>query len=205
MTGESETMLLLRRLHSGDAGALDALIARHLPWIRELVERRMGAAMRARVERDDLVQQAFVEFLRAGPKFVVQDADHFRALMLRIVENTLRMQHRDAHRKKRDIAREQRLQSSSVLDLASQVTRPSAAASRDEHRAWVQLALELVPDDQREVITLRDWDGLPFGEIAERLGILEDAARMRYQRALRGLALMLLQIKTKGAAALRES
>lgn len=204
MSSEPDVEALLKQVHLGDPAALSALAEAHLPWIRAHVQRRMGAGMRALVEREDIVQQVFLDFLKSGPRFVLRDAAHFRALMLRIVENTLRQQHRDAHRKKRDAARVQPLPSGSVLDLGSPVTRPSAAASRDEHRAWVQLALELIPDEQRTMIQMREWEGLPFAEIAEHFGIREDAARMRYQRALRELAMMLLEIKTKGAAALQE-
>lgn len=202
MSDEPEVLRLLQRWHAGDQEALAALLAAHLPWLHEQVRNRMGPAMRAQIESDDLVQQAFVDFLRSGPKFLVRDPEHFRALMLRIVENALRQQHRNAHRMKRDVARMQTLPSGSVLDLHCSGTHPSAAASRDEHRAWVQLALELLPEDQRELIRLRDWEGLAFGAIAERLGVREDAARMRYRRALRELALMLLQLRSKGAAGL---
>jgi RNA polymerase sigma-70 factor (ECF subfamily) len=197
---EPATWDLLTRLRSGDQEALAELVQRDLPWIKAQVERRMGKAMLAVVESDDLVQQAFVGFLRSGPRFVLQDQQQFRALMLQIVENTIRREHRDAHRKKRDVARQEPLPSASVIDVGSGVTRPSAAASRDEHRAWVQLALELIDDEQRELIHLREWEGLSFAQMGERLGLAEDAARMRFQRALQVLARTLREIRARGLA-----
>ena len=195
---EPVTMSRLKRWHAGDASALDELVATHLPWVRAQVECRLGKALAALCEAEDLVQQAFIGFLRSGPRFLLADADEFRALMLRIVENTIRKQHRDAHRIKRDAAREEPLPSASVLDLRCGATRPSAAVARDEHRAWVQLALELIDDDARALIQLRQWEGLSFADVGARLGIAEDAARMRFQRALVALGRMLREVRARG-------
>ena len=68
---EPATQSLLRRVHAGDAEALDRLAREHLPWIAAQVERKMGKAMLAQVDSADLVQQAFLGFLRSGPKFVL--------------------------------------------------------------------------------------------------------------------------------------
>ena len=65
----SETRLLLGRWHGGDRSALDALLERDLPWIRQHVRRRLGANLRARMDSADVVQEAMVEFLRHAPPF----------------------------------------------------------------------------------------------------------------------------------------
>jgi len=48
----------------------------------------------------------------------------------------------------------------------------------------LRLAIGLLEVDDREVVVLRQWDGLPFEEVGTRLGISADAARMPFQRAL---------------------
>ncbi len=68
------------------------------------------------------------------------------------------------------------------------VTEPPARADRAEQQAWLNLALELLDADDRDVIRGRDWDELPFAALGERLGIGEEAARKRYTRALPRLA-----------------
>ena len=67
-------------------------------------------------------------------------------------------------------------------------TNPGAAAERNETRDWVRLALELLDPGDREVIVLRDYEGLSFVAIAERLGEAEDTVRMRHRRAMPKLA-----------------
>lgn len=65
---------------------------------------------------------------------------------------------------------------------------PSAEVAAAEEAAIVRLALELLDPADRDVILLREWDGLSHAEVARRLGTSEDAARMRYSRALARLA-----------------
>ena len=195
MTDASPTLLLLRRWHAGDAAALDDLLRRELPWFQREVQHRMGNELRARTDADDIVQQALLNVLRHGPRFEVADTEHYRALLLRIVENTVRKLVRDGRREKRAAAREEPLPSGSVLALEAGVTRPSAAADRNEKRAWVQLALELLDPDDREVILLRQWEGLPYAEIATRCAVSEDAARMRFERAVARLVRLVARLR----------
>ena len=183
MSEEPRTLTLLQRWHQGDRHALETLLRRDLPWLLAEVRRRMGSELQQRSDVDDIVQQAMIAMLQSGPRFLVSDRDHYRALMLRIVENTIKKQIRLGRQQKRDGAREEPLPSGSVLALDASVTRPSAAADRNERRAWVQLALELLPEQDREVVLLRQWEGLPFAVIGEQLGIAEAAARVRFEPA----------------------
>lgn len=185
----AETAQLLERWHAGDRAALDELLQRNVGWIEAFVRRRLGPEIRAKEETFDAVQDAVVDILTYGPRFVVSDGDRFRALLGRMVENNLRDKHAfyKAHRRNQD--REVPFVSESVLHLdgASRDT-PSQAAVQDERAEFVRLALELLAPEDREVIVLREYDGLSFPEIAERLELTDNAARMRYQRALPRLA-----------------
>jgi RNA polymerase sigma-70 factor (ECF subfamily) len=186
-----ETVDLLRRWHAGDQDAFAALIQRHLPWIHARVRDRLGPALREKAESMDLVQDALVEVLRDGPRFTLRDEDAFRALLARIVENSIRDRNDHFAAKKRAADRETALPGDSVLDLdppAASVTRPSEAAIRHEQAALVQLALKLLGPRDREIIVLRQQEELSFAAIGERLSIPEDTARFRFQRALPRLA-----------------
>lgn len=182
---------LLRRWHEGDRAALDRLLELHLPWLQDYVRQRLGPALKARGETADFVQEAFVDVLRYAPAFVVDDADQFRGLLARIVENNLRDAHDWFAAKRRALSRETVMPRDSVLQLdgaARGVTRPSQNAQRNEHQSWVRLALELLEPDDRKVILLRQWDELSFAEVGAQMGITESGARMKFQRALPKLA-----------------
>lgn len=198
MSPDSQTRALLERFHDGDAAALQELLVRDLPWVRAYVERRLGAALRRQGDIDDYVQEAMVQALQYGPRFVVDDHDRFRALLARITENVLRDQAARLRTEKRDPAREQPFPSESRLYLdppVRSVTRPSVAVQRAQERAWIALAIELLPAADRTLVRRREWEGRSFPEIAEELGIHEDAARMRFARLLPRLAQTLDQLR----------
>ena len=178
-------------LHGGDAGALQRLVADHLPWIEARVRQRLSASLRQEGDTQDFVQETLLEVLRDGPRFAIDSPAAFRALLARIVENTLIDRERYMHRAQRDRRLQQALPTDSVLLLdgpARSVTAPSTHAERAEQRAWLRLALELLEPDDRESIRLRDGEDVSFVEAGQRLGISEEAARKRYNRALPKLA-----------------
>lgn len=186
-TGSPETVELLLRWHSGDRAALDTLLERDLPWIHNVVRRRLGRHLRAKAETQDFVQDAIVEFLRYGPRVMVSDRKQFRALLARIVENVIRGQHDWFTARRRALSRERPLPADSVLRLDAGVERgpsPSQAADQRDWEALVRLALELLEGGDREVIVLREFEQTSFGSIGAKLGVSEDAARMRFYRAV---------------------
>jgi RNA polymerase sigma-70 factor (ECF subfamily) len=191
---ETQTLILLRRWHSGEEAALGELLRRDLPWIRSHVKKRLGPKLRERAETMDVVQEAMVRVLKDGPRFLVSDSHKFRSLVAAIIENVLRGQNRDQRQQRRDVAREEDMPSSGVLDLDA--TSPSQAAMRNEDIAWMELSMELLAPSDRDVILMRQWEGLPFAEVGERLGVSEEAASRRFHRALGRLAPLMKRLRT---------
>lgn len=197
----THTRELLRRWHGGEEEALGELVAQDAAWIAEHVRRRLGPQLRARVDTGDIVQHTLVEVLKTGPRFVVDDREHLRALLARMVENVLRYHARHAQQQKRDVRREVSTAppaaSESVLFLSPAADGPGPAtqAAAAETRDWLRLALELLAPDDRDVIVWREYDELPFAEIGARLGIPEAHARVRFQRALPKLGRKLQQLQ----------
>jgi len=184
---DDHTLDLLQAWHRGDQAALRQLLQRDLPWIRDQVSRRLGELLRRRGDTQDFLHEAILEVLRYTPRFLVSTQEQFRRLMAQIIENMLRDQRDYYARKRRDLARERALPDDSALQLDPRVrsaTRPSEVAARNEEAAWLRLALELLEPEDREVILLRQFDDLPWAEIGNRMGLSEDGARMRFQRAL---------------------
>ena len=198
----NETRDLLLRWHQGDSAALAALVEEHTPFIERLVRQRLGQQLRQRFDTQDIVQTTLLEVLKDGPRFVVSDRAHLRALLGRMVENVLRGKADHARAAKRDVRRDaQAPAGETILYLDAQPgsgPTPSQAASADETRAWVRLALEMLDPDDRNVVLWREYQDLPFAEIAARLQVGEDAARMRFNRALPKLAKKLEQLKRGG-------
>lgn len=194
-------MELLLAWHAGDAQALSALVEQELPWIAARIRRRLGQFLRTRHDTQDIVQETLLSTLRDGPRFVVADRGSFRALISRIVENVIRREHEHMTAGRRDARREAPLPSrDTVLHLGggrSPCADVSEEAATNELRAWVRLALELLSNDDREVVQLREYGGLSFAELGARLGgIQENAARMRFHRALARLGVLLDRLRS---------
>jgi RNA polymerase sigma-70 factor, ECF subfamily len=181
----------VQRLYEGDPIALQELLTAHLPWIEARVRMRLSPMVRRDGDTQDFVQETMLEVLRDGPRFTIDSPEQFRALLARIVENTLIDRHRYMLRDQRDHRRQRDLPTDSVLMQNGgmpSVTAPPDRAARSEQQAWLRLALELLDPEDRESIRLRDWDELSFVSAGARLGITEEAARKRYHRALPKLA-----------------
>ena len=101
-----------------------------------------------------------------------------------MVENNLRDKHGYYSAKRRDMQREESM-SGTVLRLGES---PSHIVARDEHVALTRLAVDLLPPMDREVLVLREYDELPYEQIAERVGMSISGTRKCYQRALVQLA-----------------
>ena len=98
----------------------------------------------------------------------------------------LRRQHLGAD--KRAVGREVALPDRSSLLLAQRLvgkaSTPSRQLERRELARQVRRVLLELPDLDRELLFLRTFEGLPYAEAADILGIEPAAARKRYGRAL---------------------
>jgi RNA polymerase sigma-70 factor (ECF subfamily) len=56
-----------------------------------------------------------------------------------------------------------------------------------ERAAAVRAAMERLPDDYRQVLTLRYEDDMPFEEVAKRMGRTSNAVRKLWARAVERL------------------
>lgn len=195
-----DTAALLQRSNAGDAEALAALLGRDLPWIRTQVRVHLSPVLRQAGDTDDFVDEAALNVLRHGPRFVLSRRQQFRALLAKIVLNVLRMQHRELHALKRRPELEQRLVSEIQLYLddppVRQVPTPDQAAQEHEEKEWLRLGLLLLEPPEIEVLDLHR-QGLSDREIGDRLGIAHNAARMRRSRAIDRLALVVGRLKER--------
>lgn len=181
----------LRRWNAGDDEGLKSLLENHLPWIEKYVRKRLGARLRQKAETQDIVQDAMVQFLKYGPRIELAGETHFRALIGRIVENVLCDANDRLNALRRRISQERPLPSDTVLQLrTTQVdsNQPPKEIHKKENEAWIRLGIELLSPEDREILILRAYGSMTFQAIGDEIGVPENTARMRYQRALPRLA-----------------
>lgn len=180
---------LLARARGGDRQAVDELFARHRRYLRDLVRLRLDPRLQARVDPSDVVQEAQLEASRRLGHYLERPLLPFRLWLRQIACDRLimlRRRHADAER--RTLEREVRLPEHSSLALARELwaagSTPSEQLTRQEVIRRVGAALGKLADADRELLMMRNFEGLSYADVGCVLGIDPAAARKRYGRAL---------------------
>lgn len=183
---------LLSAARRGDVAARDALWGRYRPWLRILAQTQLGRRLAGKFDASDVAQQALLEACRALPQFRGRSEVEFLAWLRQVLAHALAHEvRRYEGTGKRDVGREvsidRDLQDSS-LRLAAVLAAPGPSPSGHavDHEQQLRLAdiLARLPDEYREVIVLRNLDGLAHEEVAARMGRSVGAVRMLWVRAL---------------------
>jgi RNA polymerase sigma-70 factor (ECF subfamily) len=180
---------LLERIRAGDREAFDRLFARHRPYLRKVVALRLPAALRARVDPSDVVQEAQLEAFRRLPDYLRRRPMGLRLWLRKTACERLEMARRfHLGAARRAAGREAALPEESSLQLARRLLAPGPTPSQQaagrERARRVREAVAGLPEADREVLVLRNLEELSNAEVAELLGIDPAAASRRYGRAL---------------------
>ena len=136
----------------------------------------------------DLMADTFTTALERREQYRGMDDEQLSGWLWSIAQSILRDHERrgeTARRGARRLGRERR-------ELTDQeIERIEELASSENLRAAVGRSLDRLPEEQREAVRMRVIDGLPYSEIAARLGLTESGTRTRVTRAMRHLRGML--------------
>ncbi len=195
------TLVLLNRVRSGDADAVNSLLQRHRDVIKRMIDRRMDRGVRQRVDASDIVQDVMIEANRRLGDYLENPTMPFQLWLRHMARDRLV----DAHRRHRvaatrSVDREVPLVipsagDQSQVDMGGQVAdrglTPAAAATWHELERRFASAVELLEEGDRQIVLLRHFEHLSTAEVAEVLGLSKPAAGMRYLRAMRRLRVLL--------------
>jgi RNA polymerase sigma factor (sigma-70 family) len=177
----SETIAQVRAAKAGDRTALDDLLRRYLPWVRQTVALRLGQSRRDLATVDDLVQESLVDAFRSIDSFREQSEGSFRHWMAKIVLNNVRDHGRRNGSAKHRVVRE----AASTSGVVARDPSPSQCAQSAELEERLEQALLAMTGMHREILILRDRCGMSYEEIADQLGYRNaDTARALHHRAM---------------------
>ena len=188
----SHTSQLLDAARAGDAAARARILSRYQSWLRILARIQLDGDFRGKFDASDIAQQTLLEACRDLPQFRGGTESEFLAWLRQILAHVLSHEiRRFRGTQQRDIGREVSLeqslaQSSQRLGdmLAVSGSSPSQQAVRHEQEVMLAEVLARLPDDYREVLILRNLEGLSHEEVAARMGRGAGAVRMLWVRAL---------------------
>ena len=177
----NSTLDLLERARAGDASALEALMARHLPRLRRWASGRLPRWARDMSDTQDLVQETLLRTFKRIGRFEPRGEGALQAYLRQGILNGIRDELRKAARRPGvDVLDSQRPDSG-----ASPLEQAIGGQAIDRYDAALQ---RLRPND-REAIIARIEMGFTNDELASLLGKPSaNAARMALERALVRLA-----------------
>ena len=169
---------LVARVQRGDMAAFDLLVRKYQHRIAGLVSRYVAD----RDEVQDVVQEAFLRAWRAIGNF--RGDAQFYTWLHRIAVNTAKNHLVSQGRRPptSDIDAGEAAQYESGGRLRDYDT-PERELLRDEIERTVLRAVEELPGELREAITMREADGLSYEEIAQRMDCPIGTVRSRIFRA----------------------
>ena len=181
---DGDTMLVQRTL-AGDQRAFELLVIKY----QRRVERLIGRMVRDVDLVPDIAQETFIRAYRALGQF--RGEAQFYTWLYRIAVNTAKKQllqlKRDPVISMTTLQAHQDDETSSAeyepTLAGSDPETPEAVLASKEIAQAVNAALETLPKELGQAITLREIDGLSYGEIAEALDCPIGTGRSRIFRA----------------------
>jgi RNA polymerase sigma-70 factor (ECF subfamily) len=169
---------LVRRVQKGDKRAFDLLVVKYQHKILGLVSR----FVKDRSEVEDVTQEAFIKAYRALPRFRGDSA--FYTWLYRIAINTAKnylvAQGRRPPGTDIDASEAENIGKAAFLQDND---TPENNLFRDELQATVERAINALPEDLKTAVTLREYDGLSYEEIAQIMDCPVGTVRSRIFRA----------------------
>ncbi|MFT6287151.1 MAG: RNA polymerase sigma-70 factor (ECF subfamily) [Halieaceae bacterium] len=178
MTAVVTDQQLVVKVQKGDSRAFDMLVLKYQHKIMGLISRYVHDAD----EVQDVAQEAFIKAYRALPKFRGDSA--FYTWLYRIAINTAK--NHLVSRSRRPPGSDVDIEDAEYFDAGSAlrtIETPESALMGEELKAVVERAISDLPDDLRTAVTLREFDGLSYEDIAEIMDCPVGTVRSRIFRA----------------------
>jgi RNA polymerase sigma-70 factor (ECF subfamily) len=161
---------------AGSRDALREVVETIRPIVVRYVRARIGAAERSGLSADDVAQEVCLAAIQALPRYQDQGRP-FLAFVYGIASHKVADAHRAAARNKSE-------PTDLVPERYSLDAGPEQMAMQSDSAARMNKLLALLPDKQREILTLRIVVGLSAEETAEAVGSTPGAVRVAQHRAL---------------------
>ncbi len=175
---------LARWQEHGDVDALDVILRTEIRALRDLVATHGQTILTGSTGPSDIAQQAVLRLLQMESPPVFRDVSSMRAYLWLTAWRLL------LQRLRRPVRRLTRIDESVLdnLEDPAQAEDLALRLSQSERDLALQVAVNLLPDADREIIEWVYFEKTSVQEVAARIGMTESATSMRLTRARRKLA-----------------
>lgn len=181
MTEAQADQQLIERVQKGDKRAFDLLVLKYQGKVESIIARFLNkSALRDDVE--DVAQETFIKAYRALPRFRGDSA--FYTWLYRIAVNTAKNHLVASARKPQGVDAE--IEDAEQFDTAfglRNIETPEEQMHIEQLQACINHSIASLSNELKSAITLREFDGLSYEEIAEILDCPVGTVRSRIFRA----------------------
>ncbi len=179
---------LIEKFLNGKVDAFNTLVWRWQKIIFNFVWRDLGN----RDEAHDVTQQVFIRVYRNLHQ--LKDRERFSTWIYQIAANLCRDVIKQ--RRRRQILSLENMQETGNAELATNAAftllpeddqHPDRIVSRSQLRELLEKALQEIPEEQRVVVVMKEYQNLKFTEIAEILGAPVNTVKSRLYYGLNAL------------------
>ncbi len=187
MTREQE-LTVIRRVQHGDAEAFGMLVEAYQKNVFNVALQMTGN----REDAQDMAQEAFLKAYSSLNSF--RGDSKFSSWLYRIVANVcLDFKRRQGRRPSSSLTVEDEEGEVLELDIADESQSPEKLLERKLTREAVRRGLAELPEEQRQILLLREIQGLSYEEIGEAMGLEPGTVKSRIFRARKKLCAFLLK------------
>ena len=191
-SSSSTQHLQLAQAIAGDRDALGLILTRHRAYLKMLAATQIHQGLQGKADASDLVQETCLEAHKQIGTFRGATNAEFTGWLRGILAHLLAKHFRKyLGTKQRDVRLEQALtqeldQASGCFErgFAAKIDSPSEQLVENETMLELAGALEMLPEDYRMVILLRNIQGLPFKDVAQAMQRSVDSVEKLWVRGL---------------------
>jgi len=181
---------------SGCRPALERLFETFYPFLLAAAQHELGAALRSRIDPEDVVQDTVLKAWQRFADFHGQSEAEWRAWLRQTLRCTLANEYRrHVQTARRSVRREVSMDQVTVIpqreDAEHEAGSPDEPVLVQEEYEMLEHVLRQLPPRYREVLWLHTQQELSFAQVGERLHCSAEAARKLWQRAVGKLACLL--------------
>ena len=186
MTREQEAAIV-RKVLGGDANAFETLVLEYEKNVYNIALRMTGNSEDAA----DMTQEAFIKAYNSLQSF--RGDSKFSVWLYRIVSNVCLDFLRSKNRRPTvSLSVEDDDGEDAQLDVADESQSPELLLDRKLTRDSVRRGLDSLPPDYRQILLLREIQGLSYDEIAQALSLEVGTVKSRILRARKRLCTFLI-------------
>ena len=172
---------LVERVQQGDSAAFDLLVIKYQGKVQSIISRFL-TKKGLRNDIEDVAQETFIKAYRALPRFRGDSA--FYTWLYRIAVNTAKNHLLSSSRKPQGVDAD--IEDAEHFDEAfglREIETPEQKLHLEQLKACIDKSIEGLSQDLQAAITLREFEGLSYEEIAEVLDCPVGTVRSRIFRA----------------------